>query len=85
MSPTRIELISEWTHATQQFLLHSVICIPLFGCVPGVWGVWGRDEFGVTGILGVKGFAAGFNVYFFGAFCCFSDEVDSTLTLPGVC
>lgn len=40
---------------------------------------------GVTGILGVKGFAAGFKVYFFGAFCCFSDEVDSLLVLPGVC
>lgn len=53
--------------------------------MPGVNGVCGREEFGVTGILGVKGFAAGFNVYFFGAFCNFSVDVDSLFMLPGVC
>lgn len=38
----------------------------------------GRDEFGVTGTLGVKGLAAGFKVYFFGA-CCLSIASDSLL------
>lgn len=52
-------------------------------CAPGVWGVWGLDEFGVTGFLGVNGFAAGFNVNFFGAACCFSTEL--SLEMPGVC
>lgn len=51
-------------------------------CVPGVWGVWGRDEFGVTGFLGVNGFAAGLRVNFFGAFCCFSEVV--SFAFPGV-
>lgn len=58
-------------------------CLPLFCCVPGVWGVWGLDDVGVTGFLGVNGLAAGFKVNFFGAFCCFSKEVSFEFT--GVC
>lgn len=54
----------------------------MFCCVPGVWGVCGLDDVGVTGFLGVNGFAAGFNVNFFGAFCCFSKE---SFEFTGVC
>lgn len=55
-----------------------------FCCVPGVWGVCGLDDVGVTGPLGVNGFAAGFNVYFFGALYGFSTEI-SLLAPLGVC
>lgn len=43
---------------------------------PGVIGVCGLDEFGVTGIRGVNGFAAGLSTNFLTKLD-FSDEVDS--------
>lgn len=54
-------------------------------CVTGVCGVCGRDEFGVTGTLGVKGFAAGLSVYFLGALCCFSVADDDSLFVFMIC
>lgn len=67
----------------------KVLRVPLLlkvgvNSVPGVWGVCGRDEFGVTGILGVNGFAAGFNTNFFGAFAL-SVELASGQIIFDVC